>query len=274
MTLPDELRRLQIALPACPRALLALQVLLQDEHAHAQACADVIASDMALAAEVVKTVNSAMFGLLRRVDHVGEALRYLGTAQVAAITLQTALRRAFPPNPLIDRIWDHAARMSWTMGQAARQLDVDPWLAHSSGLFAWTGAAVFASRSDLFPAGYAPLHQAMANDPPALAAAEVDAIGVGHHAVGSALCAQWGLSNQVVRYVRARATAPGDWAGQEIPVRRLLVLGRAVEEELLSGKPSEPPGEWLDLCGWTPDQLGTQLLAARTLRQARSGMTP
>jgi HD-like signal output (HDOD) protein len=210
---------------------------------------------MALAAEVVKTVNSAMFGLLRRVDHVGEALRFLGADQVAAITLQAALRRAFRPTRLMDRIWDSAARLGWTMGKSAPLLDLDPWLAHSAGLFAWSGAAVFASREDLFPGGYAKVHDAHSHDPMALAAAEMASIGVGHHAVGSALCAQWGLSNQVVRYVRERAAVPESWVALDLPVRRLLVLGRVVEDAIKAGSWVDVPQPLMDLTGWDADRL-------------------
>ncbi|MDP4303002.1 HDOD domain-containing protein [Leptothrix discophora] len=253
--IPEELRRLQIDLPACPRALIELQALLGRSDLHAQACADVIAADMALAAEVIKTVNSAMFGLLRRVDHVGEALRYLGTEQVAAITLQAALRRAFTPTPLIDRIWARAAALSWVMGRSARSLGIDPWLAHSAGLFALSGQAIFASRSDLFSRGYAALCESHAGQPADQAEAEAALIGVGHHAVASALCAQWGLSNQVVRYVRARATSPGTWSLQELPVRRLLVLGEATEHLLLDAAAALPGDERIEACAWTPDEL-------------------
>jgi len=254
MTLPEELRRLQIALPACPRALLDLQALLREPAVHAQACADVISADMALAAEVVKTVNSAMFGLLRRVDHVGEALRFLGNEQVMAITLQTALRRAFPPTPLMDRIWDGAARLAWVMGRAAVPLDLDPWLAHSAGLFAASGAAVFASRKNLFPGGYDLLFDIHTHDPLALADAEIKAIGVGHHAVGSALCAQWGLSNQVVRYVRARATPSQTWMAMDLPVRRLLVLSRSIETAGSSEDTIPLPAHLAELTGWTNER--------------------
>ncbi len=255
MTLPDELRRLQVALPACPKALLDLQALLRQPDVHAQSCANVIAADMALAAEVVKTVNSAMFGLLRRVDHIGEALRYLGTDQVASITLQAALRRAFPPTPLMDRIWDGAAQLAWIQGRAASSLELDTWLAHSAGLFAASGAAVFASRKDLFPAGYDALFDAHADDPVALAAAETAVIGIGHHAVGSALCAQWGLSNQVVRCVRARATPPETWTALDLPVRRHLVLGRCVEAALSNRTTVEAPANLFELTHWTADRL-------------------
>jgi HD-like signal output (HDOD) protein len=253
--IPEELRRLQIDLPACPRTLIELQTLLAQPDVHAQACADVIAADMALAAEVIQTVNSAMFGLLRRVDHVGEALRYLGTDQVAAITLQAALRRAFKPTPLMERIWERAAILGWVMGRAARGLGVEPWLAHSAGLFALSGMAVFAARDDLFPQGYARICDAHVARPAEQAEAEHALIGLGHHAVGSALCARWGLSIQVVRYVRARATSVDGWVSQDLAVRRLLVLGDAVERRWADASAPLPGVALIESCGWQDDQL-------------------
>ena len=97
MPLPPALRRLDADLPACPRTLVQMLALLEREDAPLGEMAELIESDLALAAAVVRTVNSAMFGLLRRVETVGEAVRYLGTREVAAITYETALRAAFAP---------------------------------------------------------------------------------------------------------------------------------------------------------------------------------
>ena len=146
MPLPADLRTLAVDLPACPRVLLEMMTLLRDDATPLSAIASLIEGDMALAAAVVRTVNSAMFGLLRRVETVGEAVRYLGTREVAAITLETALRASFPPTPRMRRLWQDASRAGLLMGRSAHALAIDPLHAHTAGLFARGGQAVLLAR--------------------------------------------------------------------------------------------------------------------------------
>ena len=84
-----------------------------------------IETDMALASAVLRTVNSAMFGITRRVETVHEAVRYLGMSEVAAVTYQMGLRSVFPSTPSW-RTWSEAPRRSLFMGRMANLLRLDP----------------------------------------------------------------------------------------------------------------------------------------------------
>ena len=142
MSISPQLRNLNIDLPACPSTLVKLSLLMADENCSTDQLAALIETDMALSSAVVRTVNSALFGLLKRVETVHEGIRYLGMAQVAGLTYEIGLRGAFPPSPLLQNIWDRAGIRGLAMGRIARQLDVDPWQAHTAGLFAESGRAV------------------------------------------------------------------------------------------------------------------------------------
>jgi HD-like signal output (HDOD) protein len=227
MPLHQDLRQLDVDLPACPRTLLDMLVLMNDDRAPLEAMAHVIERDMALAAAVVRTVNSAMFGLLRRVETVNEAVRHLGTREVAAITFSRALRAAFPPTPQLEALWYQASRCGLLMGRSAGALGLDPWRAHTAGLFARSGQAVLLVKSGgLYPA----LLDRFGDDLPALAVAERAAFGLTHAVLGSALCAQWGLAADVVKYVHTRCEPSAAWAALPAPQRDLLTLGALVEE--------------------------------------------
>lgn len=252
---PPDLRTLDADLPACPQALMELAGLLRDDAAPVGAIAARIESDMALAAAVVRTVNSAMFGLLRRVETVGEAVRHLGTDEVAAITWATALRAAFPPTPRMRRLWDDAALAGLLMGRAARALEIDPMQAHTAGLFARCGQAVLLARHG---ERYGVWLDTLADDPPALCAAEAAAWGLTHAALGSAMCAKWGLAVAVVRHVRDRVKPPAAWQGHDRPLRRLLALGAATDALLREARadPATPPP-----AGPAPDPDAAPMLA-------------
>ncbi len=244
MTIAPQLRNLNIDLPACPSTLVKLSLLMAEEDSSIDQLASLIETDMALSSAVVRTVNSALFGLLKRVETVHEGIRYLGMAQVAGLTYEIGLRGAFPPSPLLQQIWDRAGVRGLAMGRIARQLDVDPWQAHTSGLFAETGRAVLYAYDRQ-------RYQALdvdGNDEALLCAAEIEAFGVSHSALGAALCQSWGLSRDVSDSVRARPNTPSQWTQERPAVQKLLTIGAAVDALLLNpDRSGDPQAVWAEL---------------------------
>ena len=244
MTIAPQLRNLNIDLPACPSTLVKLSLLMAEEDSSIDQLASLIETDMALSSAVVRTVNSALFGLLKRVETVHEGIRYLGMAQVAGLTYEIGLRGAFPPSPLLQQIWDRAGVRGLAMGRIARQLDVDPWQAHTSGLFAETGRAVLYAYDRQ-------RYQALdvdGNDEALLCAAEIEAFGVSHSALGAALCQSWGLSRDVSDSVRARPNTPSQWTQERPAVQKLLTIGTAVDALLLNpDRSGDPQAVWAEL---------------------------
>lgn len=244
MSIAPQLRNLNIDLPACPQTLVKLSLLMADENASIDQMSELIETDMALSAAVVRTVNSALFGLLKRVESVHDGIRYLGMAQVAGLTYEIGLRGAFPPSPLLQNIWDRAGVRGLAMGRIARQLDMDPWHAHTLGLFAESGRAVLFAydRQRYTSLGSEQEDEAL------LCAAEIEAFGVSHSALGAALCQAWGLSKDISDGVRARPHAPSQWAQERPAVQRLLTIGAAVDGLLLNPHTIDNPGlVWAEL---------------------------
>lgn len=244
MSIAPQLRNLNIDLPACPSTLVKLSLLMADEHCSTDQLAALIETDMALSSAVVRTVNSALFGLLKRVETVHEGIRYLGMAQVAGLTYEIGLRGAFPPSPLLQTIWDRAGVRGLAMGRIARQLDVDPWQAHTAGLFAESGRAVLYAYDRQ---RYTSL-DTDASDEALLCAAEIEAFGVSHSALGAALCQSWGLSREVSDSVRARPNSPSQWSQERPAVQKLLTIGAAVDSLLLNpARAADPQAVWAEL---------------------------
>ena len=244
MTIDPQLRDLNIDLPACPGTLVKLSLLMADENCAIDPLGSLIETDMALASAVVRTVNSALFGLLKRVETVHEAVRYLGMAQVAGLTYEIGLRGAFPPSPSLQSIWDRAGVRGLAMGRIARQLDVDPWQAHTTGLFAESGRAVlYAFDRERFTA-----LEKQTDDETQLCANEIETFGVSHSALGAALCQSWGLSREVADSVRARTNNPEQWTQERPSVQKLLAIGLVVDQMLLNPVTAAQPAEvWVTL---------------------------
>ena len=189
---------LDIDIPAQPDGLVKLSLLLAEDEVDLQAVSLLISSDMALAAAVLKAVNSARYGLRGRVQSVQQAITYLGTREVAAVTFEVGLRAVFPAAPELEPLWERASARGLLMGRIGQALGVDPWASHSAGLFEECGKAVmFRHASDR----YRPMLKQAENDEELLMLEHAE-FGVSHDTLGAALCESWGVAAPAVDSVR------------------------------------------------------------------------
>ena len=198
MPVDPKLRSLNIDIPAQPEALVKLSLLLADDEVNLQALSGLIESDMALAAAVLKAVNSSLYGLAGRVQSVQQAITFLGTREVAAVTFEMGLKAVFPPAPELEPVWERAGVRGLLMGRIGQVLGVDPWGAHSAGLFEECGKAVLVRHAQ---DRYRPMLKT-AKDDEELLFLEHQEFGVSHDALGAALCESWGLAPAAVHSVR------------------------------------------------------------------------
>ena len=225
MSVDPDLRTLEIDIPAQPEALVKLSLLLAEDDINLQAASELIESDMALAAAVLKAVNSSLYGLKGRVQSVQQAVTYLGMREVAAITFEMGLRAAFPPAAELEPLWERAARRGVMMGRMAQQLGIDAWAAHSAGLFEECGKAVLLRHA---LDHYRAMLRAAANDAE-LVQLERVGFGVSHDALGAALCESWGLGPAAVASVRHHiAVQAGDALPMSAPRRGVSALSAVV----------------------------------------------
>ena len=234
MSVDPQLRTLEIDIPSQPDSLVKLSLLLAEDDVNQQAIAALVESDMALAAAVMKAVNSSLYGLAGRVQSVQQAITYLGTREVAGITYEMGLRAAFPPAPELDLIWARAAHRGLVMGRLAQALGLDAWAAHSAGLFEECGKAVlFRHASDHYRA----MLRAADTDAD-LCQLEHTGFGVSHDALGAALCESWGLGHDAVASVRHHVVAQGLLELPVPPARRSVLALSVVAAAMMSVPPS------------------------------------
>ncbi|GAP37872.1 HDOD domain-containing protein [Piscinibacter sakaiensis] len=233
MSVDPRLRSLQIDLPTQPATLLRLSALLADDAADLQAAGALIEADMALAAAVMKAVNSSLYGLSGRVQSVRQAVTYLGLREVAAITYEFGLRAVFPAAAELEPLWRRASLRGLLMGRLGEALGVDPWAAHSAGLFEECGKAVLFRHS---PVRYLPLFVG-AQDDAELIYLEHREYGVSHDALGAALCESWGLAMPAVQAVRHHVRVQ---ATRQLPAglpRPAICVLSALAQALMNGAP-------------------------------------
>ena len=234
MPVAPQLRSLEIDIPSKPDVLVKLSLLLAEDEVNQQAVAALVESDMALAAAVMKAVNSSLYGLTGRVQSVQQAITYLGTREVAGITFEMGLRAAFPPAPELEPIWQRAAHRGLLMGRLAAALGLDAWAAHSAGLFEECGKAVlYRHASDHYRA----MLRAADTDAD-LCQLEHTGFGVSHDALGAALCESWGLGPAAVASVRHHVTAQGLLELPGAPARRSVLALSVIAAAIVTMPPS------------------------------------
>jgi HD-like signal output (HDOD) protein len=84
-------------IPARPETYTALSDRLADPNAKSSEIAALVARDVALAANLLRIVNSAFFGLPRRVTSLDAAITYLGTTVLRSLILANAVTTVLGP---------------------------------------------------------------------------------------------------------------------------------------------------------------------------------
>jgi HD-like signal output (HDOD) protein len=180
-------RLLDVDIPSQPEVLVKLSLLLAEDDVDLHAVSALISADMALAAAVLKAVQS-----------VQQAITYLGTREVSSVTFEMGLRAVFPPAPELEPLWQRAGVRGLLMGRIAQELGVDSWASHSAGIFEECGKAVmFRHATERYKKM---LTEAKSDEE--LLMLEHSNFGVGHDTLGAALCETWGLAPPAVDSVR------------------------------------------------------------------------
>ena len=102
-----------IGLPTLPTVVAQLIALIDDPKSSARPVAQLISTDQALTAKILKVANSAFYGFPREIATVQLAIVVLGFEQVKNLSLSVAVLRRFSSgneHRLFDRqrFWDHA----------------------------------------------------------------------------------------------------------------------------------------------------------------------
>lgn len=208
-TLQNEVLR-QLAtkmdrLPTLPSLYSEIMERCQDPQTDLNEVARIVARDLGMAAEVLKLVNSAFFGLGRSFADVQDAVAYLGLETIKALVLSMGAFAQFqdlrPGLLSLDEIWRHsaatavAARSIARLETAERKVTDEAFVA---GLLHDAGKLVLAAN---FPAEYEAARRAAQERGTPSVVAEREVFAASHAEVGGYLLGLWGLPVPVVEAV-------------------------------------------------------------------------
>lgn len=192
-----------IGIPPRPAILDRIdQEILKDDPDFTQ-LARILTADVALAAALLQTTNSAFFGFDKKVRSVQEAVLVLGLNLVMRTVAAISLRSAFGHLPEMERFWDASATTArlcgWLATRLRKHCRVRPEDAYTFGLFHDCGVPVLMNP---FPEYRQVLAQANAETTLSFTEVENQLISVNHADMGALLASSWLLPDEIVLAIR------------------------------------------------------------------------
>jgi putative nucleotidyltransferase with HDIG domain len=135
----------RISIPPLPELVNRLQTILNDEaRTSAKRIANLICTEPAVAANILKLANSAAFGGLQRISDLPQAIARLGFRQVASVVTTLVHRGHFdsrdPLKAQVLRIlWGHAVATALASKHLAQLTGAEPEESYVAGLLHDTG---------------------------------------------------------------------------------------------------------------------------------------
>lgn len=202
---PHDLFRRRILVPSLPRICTRLNEALEDPRTSTVEIAELLSSDPALTARLLRLVNSAVYGFPTRIETPSQAVMIIGTAHLCDLALTTSITRIFRdiPGDLVsmESFWRHsiacglAAR---TLAGHRREPNVERFFV--AGVLHDIGRLVLYQHApDLARAALA---RARERDE-LLHVAERETIGFDHAVIGATLLRTWGLPASLEEAVAA-----------------------------------------------------------------------
>lgn len=221
-------------LHSSPAVALRILEITRDASFDIRQAEECLASDPALAAKVLRVVNSARYGLARNVANVRQAVLYLGQRSLRILVMSFGLADHLTrgaPAELFEEYW----RSSLTLASLASRLaerskNISTGDAYAAGLLADLGILAAAQ---VRPGEYLPLFAEHAHSGD-LVEAERQAFGFGHPTLGAELLVRWNASEDLTSAIRSHH----DRTPVDDPLGRILQNAALLSESLW--KPRSP----------------------------------
>ena len=187
-------------LPSLPRLYAAVNDELQREEVMLKRVAAIVGDDLAMTAKILQLVNSAFFGIGRRIARTEEAVTYLGVDIIRSLVISHSAFAAFGTDDreFFDRLWKHSSLTGLLAYRIAKAESSDPIVhgeALQAGMLHDIGQLVLASG---MPAKYRVAREVASTADKSLPMAEREVFRADHAQVGAYLMGLWGLSDRIV----------------------------------------------------------------------------
>lgn len=187
------------ALPALPHTVQKVREMLFDESSSSNEVGDVISSDPAIAAKVLKVANSAAYGFSQQVDSVQLAVSLLGLTETYSVVITSAVADVFKSDsgPGYIDIWRESMICANIAAALAKSLRITNTGIVSAALLHDIGRMALAH---IVPQYYTKVDQEMSGM--ALVVAEETLMGLSHTEAGHQLAEHWDFPETLKECIR------------------------------------------------------------------------
>lgn len=186
-------------LPAPPAILTQVIELTGNADTPQGKVADVLATDPAVAAEILRHANSAIYARSRSVSSLFDAVTLLGFRTIRSIVVAVSAKGSFAsadiPGDVKDGLWEHSLATAVFSRLLATKMRVcHPDDAYTAGLLHDIGKLVLCGK---FKNAAREIYRSPENDATQVLESETQILGVSHSLVGAALVDRWLLPEEI-----------------------------------------------------------------------------
>ena len=230
----DKLLKQPNALPSAPKVVRQLIETFQQEDVDIMKAATLIESDPVLTAKLLKTANSAFFGLHRTVSTAREAISVMGLIKVRALVISAALGESFHSVGSVNlgQFWRYSLNSANLSRYLALPIKIDESTAFTAGLIHGIGELMMHVG---MPEAMIDLDRSIPMLDLKRARAEKGLFGYSYAEVGAALAREWKFPKKMIDAIEHQ-NAPFDNDVYE-PIAGVIHIAswRARAEELSLG---------------------------------------
>lgn len=194
--LPPELQKAMAKVTeigSLPEITTRIVQIVEDPKSTAHDMHEIVRSDPALAAKVLKVVNSAFYGLPSQISSLDRAIVMLGLSAVKNIALAASLSRLFRPGALSERfavrdLWTHCISVGVCTRMIAEASFGQAEEAFVGGLVHDVGLLV---EYQLFPEKLREISNRCEAAPQSFLTLEREIIGADHTVFGATIAGRW-----------------------------------------------------------------------------------
>lgn len=186
-----------VTLPPQPGTLLDINRERAKADPDVEAVARIIERDLSVAAAVLKTINSPLFGLPKKVESVRQAVVLLGMPNVVNVVIALAMKSAIQGDNQagIDRLFDEANDTALVLSSVMREVPImSADKAYLLGLFRDCGMPILLQR---FPQYAEVLREAAKRPEQSLTDLEDARLRTDHAVVGALMSRHWHLPEEI-----------------------------------------------------------------------------
>lgn len=192
-------------LPSLPEVYTEVISELQSQDPSAKKVAEIISTDLAMTAKILQVVNSAFFGLVRKISNPNEAVMLLGTETIKALVLSVKIFSEFNQKKFawfnFDELFNHSMSVSMFAQTISKKEQLDQNLVNNSlmaGMFHDLGKLILVTN---FPKPYQEILTEAGKTRQNLWDLEYEMFGTSHAEIGAYLMGLWGLEYPVIEAI-------------------------------------------------------------------------